>query len=95
MARFYFKYEHPESFNETMQGFGLEAAQLNSSVIKYAVYNGNSKHLAICFKSGKQYNYKYVGKKTWRDFVNAESQDKFLNEHIHGHYDFELEPEEA
>ena len=71
-------------------GFDKEAYAFDSSVIKFATYN-DCWILRIRFTSGKDYTYDDVPPEVWEEFVEAESQGKYFNEHIRGEYSFVCE----
>lgn len=63
-----------------------QTSQMDSSMIKKAVYNFASQSLKIEFNSGAVYEYSNVDSQTYDEFCRAESQGKFFNEKIKNNF---------
>lgn len=58
----------------------------NSSAIKRAEYNAETRRMTLWFPEGKPYDYCGVPQSVWDGLVRASSKGRYFNQHIDGRY---------
>jgi hypothetical protein len=64
-------------------------AWTNSSQIRLATYNDQTKELYITFVKGAEYRYLDVPEETWEKLIKAESAGSFFIYNINGSFKYE------
>jgi hypothetical protein len=74
-----------------MGAWSNQPFEVNSSSIDSVLYNGWAKTLDVEFKNGSVYRYYKVPRKTYREFMNAESHGSYFHHNIRkGDFEYEL-----
>ena len=67
----------------------VEWTMVDSSNVAAIGYDKEAEELHVQFNNGSTYVYRAVPEDVVKDFLNADSKGKFLNEHIKGVYSYE------
>ncbi|MFW5895402.1 MAG: KTSC domain-containing protein [archaeon] len=64
----------------------LKSVNIDSSLIKKAIYYRDKNELVVEFRNGGAYQYRDVEERVYRSLVTADSPGRYYNRHIKGKY---------